>query len=582
MVTTNEVTADWIFRALVRGRMAEKLEAQRLLESSPVKARGDAVRRMLLDALAREYSPEADEVNSEARTVRCWLLGALGRVPGADGEPEACLHKHLDRTYETGFWARYWALEALVRRAERNGDLRTSAPKELLEACRKLANDQEEDVLPGMLAVAVLASGKGSAERDRLQRILASSTAPDSPELWAALRALRIVFLPFAVARMCSFIDQDNPKFDDATYDAIVALGNVDPGSSEAQKVCMALSRFIQLQRKFQFWDSFRIRAIESIGRLGQPSPEPLLVEELADYNPAVAREAALSLELIGGARRATARVMEALRREDRDLERLARGLREMRDRDGVVAELESAMTSREPDTQLLAQRLLSEMGGVAAFEKLRNRTRSTEQSLSVLERADDRLRTLFEATIADARTGFKIVIGMDLLVFVVGMALITISVGLALRQDKPLDSLSSILTGAGGLVAVVYGRFIARPRAQVEASVQYLSGLKAVFLGYLRQLRQTDQAYTRRVLEDEKIEPAEVEAYNAMIDRTMGAAMAQLQVRPPRTPEEVVVDQKPPAGKTGSGANNGRTGKAEGRAPSSPPPTPPLATGPF
>src|SRR6185436_18186788 len=125
-----------------------------------------------------------------------------------------------------------------------------------------------------------------------------------------------------------------------------------------------------------------------------------------------------------------------------------------------------------------------------------------------------------------------RIVIGMDLMLFLVGLGLMAISVVLALRENKPLDSLSTVVTGGSGLLAVVYARFFARPRAQVEASVQYLSGLKAVFLGYLRQLRQTDQAYTRRVLEDEKIVPSEVEAYNAMIERTMRAALTQLNAK--------------------------------------------------
>src|SRR6185436_4660904 len=149
-----------------------------------------------------------------------------------------------------------------------------------------------------------------------------------------------------------------------------------------------------------------------------------------------------------------------------------------------------------------------------------------------------------------------RIVIGMDLMLFLVGLGLMAISVVLALRENKPLDSLSTVVTGGSGLLAVVYARFFARPRAQVEASVQYLSGLKAVFLG---QLRQTDQAYTRRVLEDEKIVPSEVEAYNAMIERTMRAALTQLNAEPPRSPADHTDDRD-----EGSAAHaNGKAAKA-------------------
>ncbi|HXU80955.1 MAG TPA: hypothetical protein VN914_06130, partial [Polyangia bacterium] len=108
MASTTEVSADWIVRALVSGRMAEKLEAQRLLESSRVKIDGDAVRRRLIELLEGDYAPDADDAGEDAAPVRCWLLGALGRVPDAAREVEALLLKHTDRGYEPGPWARYW------------------------------------------------------------------------------------------------------------------------------------------------------------------------------------------------------------------------------------------------------------------------------------------------------------------------------------------------------------------------------------------------------------------------------------------------------------------------------------------
>ena len=84
-------------------------------------------------------------------------------------------------------------------------------------------------------------------------------------------------------------------------------------------------------------------------------------------------------------------------------------------------------------------------------------------------------------------------------------------------------------------MLAVVYGRFIAQPRAQVEASVRYLSRLKAVFLGYLRQLRQTDQAYTRRVLDDKPLDVRETRGFNQLVDEVLEKALQHLEAPPKR-----------------------------------------------
>jgi hypothetical protein len=118
------------------------------------------------------------------------------------------------------------------------------------------------------------------------------------------------------------------------------------------------------------------------------------------------------------------------------------------------------------------------------------------------------------------------------LIVFLLGVGLIVISGIVALKETPPFSSWSSWITGGGGVLAVIYGRFIAQPRAQVEDSVQYLSGLKAVFLGYLRQLRQTDQAYTRRVLEDRPLDADETKGFNDLIEQTMERSVRRLTAK--------------------------------------------------
>src|SRR5262245_61123886 len=96
--------------------MAEKLEAYRLLEDVRTNVDREAVRVRLIDALKHDFAPQPEDPHADRSDVRCWLLGALGRVPPGEVEIESMLLQHTARTYEQSAWARYWALEALVRR----------------------------------------------------------------------------------------------------------------------------------------------------------------------------------------------------------------------------------------------------------------------------------------------------------------------------------------------------------------------------------------------------------------------------------------------------------------------------------
>jgi hypothetical protein len=535
MQMSNGYSAEWVVKALASGRFAEKLEAQRLLSDTQSKLDLAAARDELLRLIKEDYSQDREKFDelSDLAGVRCWLLSALGYVPLDNGEPESTLAKHLDPVFEANHWARYWTLAALLRRKTRN----------LSSLCQPVAA-QDPDYLPKMLATAILAHDGSNDQRREHRKIIkdifedpSKSQAAEALK-WAVLRALRFVYLPFAVKPVCSLVL--NAHFDDNTYDAIVALGNVPPDTPQAEDAGLALMSFITRYRRYQFWDVMRIRAIDSLGQLKLESSASLLLEELTDYNPSIAKQAALALETILGPPTTVSRVLELLgKRGDLEISRFARGLREMQNQKAIAEELGVAMISYTGPAQEHVQRLLSEIGGVSAFQKLRSLTQSTERYVSILEKADESLREQFESTIGEARSGFKLVIAMDMIVFLMGVILISLSAILALKNPTPLVSWSSWITGTGGVLAVLYGRFIARPRQQVEASVQYLSGLKAVFLGYLRQLRQTDQAYTRRVLDEKPLTAEETKGFNALIEEIMERSMQRLTAAPTMAPKE-------------------------------------------
>jgi hypothetical protein len=350
----------------------------------------------------------------------------------------------------------------------------------------------------------------------------------DSKLQWATLRALRIVPIPAMFHKINNIVDTG--EYSDATYDAIIALSKAPRSSAHAERAARSLGNFIAQFRRSPLRDGMRTVALRALGSLRVESVAPLLVEELTDDNPAVAREAAVALKETVGIRTAAARVVEAAGKAGPDrIEGFARALRWM-DRASAVEELESVMISGSPEHQDVARLLISEVGGAVAFQKLRARTTAIAQYTAEMEKAEEKIRDLFEASIKEARTGFKISALMDMIVFFLGLGLLATSAGLILSRGGTLDSWVGVgLTSGIGVFGVLYGILIARPRQQILEAVDYLMSLKVIFLSYLRQLHQADQAYTRRLLEDKPLPSEEVHKFSSMVEATMRIAMQQL-----------------------------------------------------
>ena len=195
-----------------------------------------------------------------------------------------------------------------------------------------------------------------------------------------------------------------------------------------------------------------------------------------------------------------------------------ARGLRWL-DRDAVANELETLMVSGSAKNQQVARMLLSEIGGAVAFERLRARSDSMKQYYEVLERTEEKIRELFQSSLDEARKGFHVAVIMDVVVFAVGIVLLLGSAAYALFETGGLGKWAGVgVSGGMGVLGIVYGVLIANPRKQVRESVDHLMRIKMVFLAYLRRLHQSDQAYTRRLLDDEPMTAEEVKEFSDVV----------------------------------------------------------------
>jgi HEAT repeat protein len=516
-MTVTPTTPAWIVNALTRERGTTKEVALRAVEAMTGDSDRDTLRVLLMQALTRDFVPPApgQVEDIKSRDARCWILSALGRIEDRD---EACrreLRRHLDRAIEPWWWARYWTLEGLI--GGRADDLESIA--------RRIVADDGDDPLLIQLAHAILAA-RGDAES---LKVVVDALEPDSETAWATLRALRVVPIlkPAVIGTLCAIVDKGT--YTDLTFDAIMALSRIPADSQHADAAAQALAGYL-VKYRWPMYDSMRSRALAGLGNLRVSRVAPVLIEELFDDNPGIVAAAARALEAVLGVRTASLRIVEAAVNADPGTQsRLGAALRSM-NRPAVVQQLESAMLTGSDEQQATARSLLSEVGGADAFQRLRARTTAVTQYVGVLEQAEAKIRQLFEDSIVEARQGFRVAAAMDIIVFGVGLLLIVGSAIPILLSGGKLDSWAGVgATGGVGLLGVLYGRLIANPRRQIREAVDHLMHLKIVFLAYLRQLHQTDQAYTRRLLDDKDFPAVDVAVFTEMVAASMAKALSEL-----------------------------------------------------
>lgn len=477
------------------------------------------LRELLLSALRNEYSPEREAAAQDPariRNNRCWLLSALGRAGSGDPATVAQVREHLDPGREPDQWVRFWALEGLV-----------AGPAANLVEIAQQAVDADPDPLVKMLAHAVLADKGVAGHVEPLQQALAVATTPESA---AAARALRVVHVAACVPQLLNLVS--TASYTDATYDAVIALGRVPPDSDAAPAAAHRLAEFLLRTRPYAMWDSARLQAVRTLAKLGVTDIEPHLLAEIANPNPTIVRAAAKALTQLLGVRRTVERVLEMLVATPAvSLASVTDALRAS-DRDAVVNELETVLaTAADPARKRVAQDLMIEMGGATALQKLRARTQLSAEYRQVLHEADTKLREALENTTREAGHGFWTVLVMNWIIFVLGVALLVGSAVAVWSGGKDFAGwVGAGLFGAAGFAGTLYSLFYTKPREVIEASVARQVEFKVVFLGFLRELNEIDQVFTRRLLEDPDFTDVELKTFCERVQAAVQQALARLR----------------------------------------------------
>jgi HEAT repeat protein len=500
-----------VFNVLLTGSIIDREAVFERLNTKDPSLDLSFLRGLIWKALHGEYTAEkvSGHSSSDKAWTRCWLLSSLGRVAEADSETITYLKAQTLADNEPNDWARYWALESLITTGVE--------PLEPTAAGVVAASKKKNEKLAARLAAAYLAA---HGHNDQLDVLITGIKNED----WTCLRALRVMPVEETVPALCDIVRQS--QFTDATYDSIVALGSLPKDWSVTEKAADALISCIKETRRHPWWDGLRRKAIRALGNLVSREATPIFIDELAAGDPSIVYEAARALERTVGVKVAAARIVEAaVFGGSEELLQYANALRWM-NRTKIVEELEAIMSEGPQAQREVARDLLSEVGGRIAFDKLRARTGAMKHHMALLESTEKGIREMFDSSINEARTGYKLATIMDAIVFLVGIGLL----GIAAYQITTGKLELAAFTGTGGALGVIYNLFFSNPRKRVQESVEHLLSLKVVFLGYLRQLHQADRAFLSRFIEESSITPAVVSEFSQLIGETMQGAITHIQ----------------------------------------------------
>ena len=263
------------------------------------------------------------------------------------------------------------------------------------------------------------------------------------------------------------------------------------------------------------------------------------LQDEIDDINPRVVRQACLTLTKFNGLAKATQFICIAASKDRMDADThyliLSNALKWLaigKQRNKKVVETLEDQMHRGTTLEIKdsARRLLAEMGGYTAIQKLSHRESMKERYAKEIKIAQDKVEKMFQESMHDARLGFQLALIMDSIVFLFGVAMLAASGIIAVTTDSVSVWAGVGISGGSGSAAVLYTLFVGKPREKVKEATNHMMKLKMVFLGYLRELSQMDQTFSRRLLDEDPIEESEIKFYTDNLHRIMHRALNELK----------------------------------------------------
>jgi hypothetical protein len=343
-----------------------------------------------------------------------------------------------------------------------------------------------------------------------LRRIPGLGTLPDHIEKR---------FLPYLTRLL------ENPhEYLEIQNQVVLALGAVEHRKEEAAEV---LARALRENRQ----DWVKRSCVDGLRQIKWAGSKDALLYALKDEDAEIRVRAAETLDHVLGTAEAVGSIVEQLLSRDQLPRHLIDALRQIGDA-AAANHLAERLLDSDPKISTRALRALTLLGGEEAVRSLQaQRTKALDRYTELLGNADKQIMVYFERIMGQASFAFKMSMGMHGSIFLLGVGILVVGLYFALAAG--FDTYVRFI-GAGAAASsmgVLLAMFYRDPLKNIRESLTGLVQVNIIFLGYIRQINQTDATFKQLFLASAGFGVDQMKQTVAQIQDSVMKTMDQVKV---------------------------------------------------
>lgn len=447
----------------------------------------------------------------EHDNIRAWGASVLESI--GNDQAFQYLISLLDTTdagQKEGYpWTRFFALRTVKRIAKK------SQRKVVSRLIKKIAKDPKEDRLVFTLARILIAlEGDDATERKMKELMDKKDYDLSYYRFFCICRGLQEFPLQGLVNNIMDIaVSCDVP---DVQVRAVRALG----GYKDNPEVVRILGNVV----RFNPHPFIRLSAVESLRKIGNVEAKEDLITALTDSDAEVRFQASQVLkESFLPMEDTVSIIVERALREETEDETNCYYIEALRridpDREVCTDTLGTELASEDLERSARAERILIELGGWAAIQKV-NQLRSTLETLDkMLANSEQVVKTTFDKTVSQAHFNFYFAMAVNGIIVGLGLVLVIMAIIQGVNQGKLAEW---ILPGGAGLFGILLTMFFNNPRKNAREDLRALMNVNVIFLGFLRQVNEIDATFKHAYLTGSKFGATNMEQTVTKIEKTI------------------------------------------------------------
>jgi len=313
----------------------------------------------------------------------------------------------------------------------------------------------------------------------------------------------------------------------------------------DQENICHLLFRMLSITRTYssRIWTEISLQLLKSLRIYYKTTNKKIidnLSHEILQENLNLTKDACKTLNCIYGSKDSTKIIIDILLNEQNKCTNISQslivsvslGLKFIVLNDNNIFDIldDIICNSTDYNEKNIVRMLLTEMGGFTAINKLKENRDMREKYMEMTSKAQDKVEIMFQKSILDAKKGFKISLYMNIATFILGFSLLAVSGFVAVFNDNEENWAGIGLSTGTGFLSIIYSLFLNKPSRKIRKSTNHLMRLKVIFLGYLRELTQMDQTFSKHLLDTEPISQNDLKSYLNKITYSMNNALNALR----------------------------------------------------